>query len=136
MDALAPAGSAGWLRNQVARIRYKPGWAFRIDDRSRQISGWGRDEFVLIIEVTDPNRRLNRYRFRAPRPDSFEDEILQAAPVLPDGHERCAMQTTLQPQTDTVDWLLQQVHRAVETVELQMTRQWLRYEDRLVAPPK
>lgn len=113
MDALAPPGSIGWLRNQARGIRYKPGWKFEIfgpDPGNPFVA-----QFFLTVTVVDPNRRL---------------QMPEIASSLPPGHEGnvLTLRGSLMPFTQMVDEFRSQARHVINGMEQEITDRWLRYE--------
>lgn len=118
MDALAPPGSIGWLRNQARGIRYKPGWTFEIIDPLTDHGAFiGEGRFLLAITVTDPNRRLRLQepRIISPMPPGCEDQIL-------------SLHSSIMPYISTAAEFAAQARHIINRMEQEITDRWLRYE--------
>lgn len=114
MDALAPPGSIGWLRNQARGIRYKPGWKFEIVD-THELAGALAHRFMLVVTVVDPNRRLNMPEIRSPLPPGLEGQIL-------------SLSGSIMPYTQMVEEFRMQARHLINGMEQEITDRWLRYE--------
>jgi len=136
MDALSPEGSVGWMRAHTRRLRYKPGWAFSVYD-GRDPLGFGDGHYYaldhlpqLVVKVSD------RYRHRYPRvavPDFSQpggSRILEWPSNLPPDFEgqEFALRMPIYPGVDTVAEFVAMALRAIDEVERELTKKWLRHE--------
>ena len=136
MDALSPEGSIGWMRAHARRLRYKPGWSFAVYD-GRDPLGFGDGHYYaldhlpqLVVKVSD------RYRHRYPRvavPDFSEpggSRILEWPSNLPPDFEgqEMALRMPIYPEIDTVDGFVAMALRAIEEVEREIAKKWLKHE--------
>lgn len=145
--ALAPSfepGSLEWLRFHLARFTYKPGWSWTVESYS-----FGHPEFVLIVRVRDPNRRLAKEleRRRLPQISAVgvyaDDRMVgQLEPTLrfwqvrsalhPD-HPACSVEarttSPIPPYVDTEDELARWFLHTLEQTEMQSVGLWLKYRD-------
>lgn len=113
MDALAPPGSIGWLRNQARGIRYKPGWKFEI--MGLDPSGPFLVLFCLTVTVVDPNRRLQISEVVSNLPPGCENNIL-------------SLRGSIMPYTQMVEEFRMQARHLINGMEQEITDRWLRYE--------